>query len=335
MRVCPNCGKANRPERKFCIRCGSKLVVAKRKRRAKKKIEAPETGRVVTGASVAAAEAAEAEEAAKAAAPKAEIVEEHWVRPSQVPKDRVRTTRKKRGVSELEKAREAFARAERVDIDERMLRASEVKSLFDDMESEPAPSPGVATDMEVPESPTIRTVDEATVDDSAVRILGSMSPIIDSGESALASTVVSPPAEPTPAASSEFSSALYDDMEVEEEQLPEIKPQPPTPSAETVAPPVIEKVAEPVAAAAESEGQMTVCPNCGTVMYVDDFTYESEIYSQMGTARLKQARFFVVQGKYEEARNAIRIARALFSKANDSKGLEQADKLIESLARSA
>ena len=58
--------------------------------------------------------------------------------------------------------------------------------------------------------------------------------------------------------------------------------------------------------------------------------YDEEVY-----ARLKQARFFVVQGKYDEARKVIRVARALFAEAHDDNGMQQVDKLIDSLARAA
>jgi hypothetical protein len=65
--------------------------------------------------------------------------DDEWVRPSQVSRDRMRTTSPTTGKSEMEKAREAFARAEGVGIDEadgsgvvetRMLRASEVRELM-------------------------------------------------------------------------------------------------------------------------------------------------------------------------------------------------------------
>jgi hypothetical protein len=69
-------------------------------------------------------------------------------------------------------------------------------------------------------------------------------------------------------------------------------------------------------------------------VHLDDFSYPVEIYSVMGEARLKQARFYVVQGKYEEAKRVISIARGLFTKADDDSGLAQADKLANSLERS-
>ena len=52
----------------------------------------------------------------------------------------------------------------------------------------------------------------------------------------------------------------------------------------------------------------------------------------MGQARLKNARFFVVQGKYEEAEQNTRIAMSLFSRAEDLDGLIELEALMESLA---
>ncbi|RLI53775.1 MAG: hypothetical protein DRO93_13330, partial [Candidatus Thorarchaeota archaeon] len=104
MRVCPECGKANLPERKFCIRCGAKLVRPKRRKRAEPRPQVPETGTVTIGAEMEAklrAEAAEGVAESARPGPKAEVVEEQWVRPSQVPKDRVRRTSKKKYKSEL------------------------------------------------------------------------------------------------------------------------------------------------------------------------------------------------------------------------------------------
>ncbi|MHA2085962.1 MAG: hypothetical protein ACXAAP_15185 [Candidatus Thorarchaeota archaeon] len=53
----------------------------------------------------------------------------------------------------------------------------------------------------------------------------------------------------------------------------------------------------------------------------------------MGAARLKDARFFLVQGKYEEAQKIVRIARAFYVKANDNEGVAQVDQVVESIAR--
>ncbi|MHA1806846.1 MAG: hypothetical protein ACTSX2_04675 [Candidatus Thorarchaeota archaeon] len=312
-------------------------------RKRKSRSAVPETGRVVTGAAVAKAEAEAAAAASEATvqaptktkSPHTEVVEEQWVRPSQVSRDRVRTSRKKRQKSELEKAREAFMKAESMGIDERMLRASEVKELFDEVDtstpSDTEPSP-VGSESEAVTSEPIRTIDAGAIDDSEVRLLGTMSPMVDStGGTAMASSITSTP--PPASAAPELASSLYDSVEVDESKLPTVAPEEP-PVAEESVPFTVTTPSPPTTVAEEEAADIHVCPQCGTVLYVDTFEYPPEIYSGMGNSRLKQARFFVVQGKYEQARKVIRIARALFTRANDEKGLDQSDKLIESLARS-
>ena len=134
MRVCPKCNKSNLPTRKYCIRCASSLIVPPKKRAVvdeAPKPEVPEVGRVTTAASMA-------QQAAESAAPPP-TTEDQWVKPSEVSRDRVRTASGGQRKTELEKAQEAFARAEDVGIDEegtgvietRMLRASEVRELLE------------------------------------------------------------------------------------------------------------------------------------------------------------------------------------------------------------
>ncbi|MGV9169653.1 MAG: hypothetical protein ACOC38_06925, partial [Promethearchaeia archaeon] len=93
------------------------------------------------------------------------------------------------------------------------------------------------------------------------------------------------------------------------------------------------ELGRPQKALTEIEGEhVTTCPECGNVFGVDKFTYPDEVYRIMGEARLKQARFFVVQGKDEKAQDILRIARSLFKKTEDEDGLRQVEKLVDSLA---
>ncbi|NHJ12523.1 MAG: hypothetical protein EAX95_02550 [Candidatus Thorarchaeota archaeon] len=112
-----------------------------------------------------------------------------WVRPSEVAKDRIRTSPPK-VKSELEKAREAFARAEEVGIEEgpegivetRMLRASEVRELMDsaaEMSREaermaPPDIQGTSDSVPIPAAPRA-----PTPDDIEQGILGSRSTVVD------------------------------------------------------------------------------------------------------------------------------------------------------------
>ena len=351
VRTCDKCGKANQPTRKYCIRCGSSLTKpAKPERAPLPEAPAPE------------APAAPTPEPAPVAAE-----EDKWVKPSSVSTDRVRTagglTRPK---SEFEKAKEAFAKAETVGIDEpggsgivetRMLRASEVKELLEGpgmmaggedvppptmMEgSEPLPPEGAH--LMPPAGPTSKQIEES--------ILGAKSGYIEQPPEPEPEPVVAPPVgggPVSPELSTEFSSTQYEmegDVPVLEattaEEAPAAEmtyddpapaPTPePTPPAPATTPPVAEA---PPAEDPDADLELVIaCPDCGKVINVDMFEYPSEVYSKMGAARLKQARFFVVQGNPNDAMNAVRKARALYEKADDKKGLKEVLKLVESLAK--
>lgn len=135
MRTCPKCGRANQPTRKYCIRCGANLLSVETK---------PHTISTPTEAPVT----PEAVQTPPITSPPSEsrvTTDDEWVKPSQVSRDRVRTsggiTKPK---SEMEKAKEAFAKADQVGIEEvgegiiemRMLRASEVQELMGEMQSQ-------------------------------------------------------------------------------------------------------------------------------------------------------------------------------------------------------
>jgi hypothetical protein len=77
-----------------------------------------------------------------------------WVRPSSVERDRLRTAQRHTEKTELEKAREAFAVADKADVDSRMLRASEVRELMAKVSTAPeapaAPAPRISQTPEPP-----------------------------------------------------------------------------------------------------------------------------------------------------------------------------------------
>jgi len=123
MRTC-KCGKA----KMYCIRCGASLI------KTEEELTAEKTPAPIDPAPVAQPGATPAPSAGDPAAPPAS--KEKWVRPSEVPKDRVRATSPSVGLSELEKAKATFAEADQADPDERMLRASEVRELMDVIEKQ-------------------------------------------------------------------------------------------------------------------------------------------------------------------------------------------------------
>ncbi|MCK5303421.1 MAG: zinc ribbon domain-containing protein, partial [Candidatus Thorarchaeota archaeon] len=132
MRECPKCGKANQPTRKFCIRCAASLIAPRK----------PATiSQPTPVAPPPIAQPTAPPQAPQAASGQASVTTgDQWVRPSEISKDRIRTAGGAKRKTELEKAREAFDRAESVGIDEavgsgivesRMLRASEVRELLE------------------------------------------------------------------------------------------------------------------------------------------------------------------------------------------------------------
>ncbi len=337
MIVCDNCGKSNMPTRKYCIRCGRSLL--KKDIKPKKKAESlvPETGTITTAASLAEKEA----KATAESPPKPVEEEDHWVRPSEVAKDRVRTTTGGRQISEMEKAKAAFKRAESVGIDEegsgvietRMLRASEVKELMEgpsmitpEEDSQP-PSPSIDVS-HIEETPTPAVPKPEEIEQ---RILGSMSAYVsDSAEASAWEQAVEeaiqiepedsrPPSDDVTVSSAKYASAVPGAEDETE----------PTP------PPVSPKPSETSESELEYElgDQVTTCPNCGEVINIDMFEYPNHVYNSMAEARVKQVRFFIVQGKYENAIELVRIARALYKKTGDQKGLAEVDKMVDSLAK--
>ena len=351
VRTCEKCGKANQPTRKYCIRCGASLLAT-----AKPKEKAP----------LPAAPAAPVPEAAPVAptpAPEPAVAaEEKAIKPSQVSRDRVRTADVgSKAKSEFEKAKEAFAKAETVGIDEpggsgivetRMLRAIEVKELLEGPgmmaggEDIPQPTMMEGSEPLPPEAAHLMPPAGPSSEQLEQSILGSKSAYVEQTPE----PVVTPPVvEGTvdPELSAEFSSTRYemeDGVPVIEattaEEVPpaEVAPAEPKPGdsgfAAVTKPPTAKP--EPAAKPAPPDSDLDLviaCPDCGKVINVDMFDYPNDVYSKMGAARLKQARFFVVQGYPDNAMQAVRKARALYEKADDKKGLKEVLKLVESLAK--
>jgi hypothetical protein len=333
LQICSKCGKANQPTRKFCIRCGTSLIKPAKPQApaAPARQPAPEEG-----------QAAPAPKAPKKAAPSV-TTNDKWVKPSEVSKDRVRVAGSAKQKSELEKAREAFAKAESAGIDEadgsgivesRMLRASEVKELLEGpgamMGTEEIPAPRMmdgseplppeAREMMAPAVPSSSQIEES--------ILGSKSAFIEKKQATPPpqEDMVELEAETVSTHSAEdFSSARYAEKAgaaVEAEEASE------TIAAREEQPKAAEKKIVDDAA-----DLVITCPDCGKTISVDMFEYPKEVYSAMAAARMKQARFFIVQGKGDEALRVVRIANALYTKAGDKIGLQEVRKLIETLAK--
>jgi hypothetical protein len=296
LRTC-KCGKANNPTRKFCVRCGESLL-----KPIKKKPAAPEP-------------APTPEPAPQAAAPTngaSVTTEDQWVRPSEVSKDRVRTSPPK-AKSELEKAREAFARAEEVGIEEgpegivetRMLRASEVRELMEgatQMAEQAAMQPPPPTDSLDPTAPQPAAPVVPSPQDIEEGILGSKSTLVDKPEP-------QPPAPEVVEPASPFAPP-------ESAPVPTQEPQPTAPSPTAPTP-------EPVATAPAVAPTPNVVPEVEVIeMKIKDPAYLEDV-SISGTltdlrhlhAELQQVKsdLDVVQGQLDmevlTARNSAQVKK--------------------------
>jgi len=331
LRTCEKCGKANQPTRKFCIRCGGSLL--------KKSKATPAPAPVAQAPVAPVAPVVETPVAPQPTSPTK--TEDQWVKPSEVSRDRIRVAGGTKQLSELEKARAAFAKAETVGIDEpggsgiietRMLRASEVKELLEgpgmmDTGGEvPAPTmmegseplPPEAAEMMTPSMPTSAQIEES--------ILGSRSVFVDKDPEPEA-----PPMQPEPEVSSALTTGFNSSKYEEDATAPPGTEEEATTGFAAQAPPVTEAPAP--TATVEDLDLIIACPDCGKVINVDMFEYPREVYSAMAAARLKQTRFFIVQGKGNEALRIVRLAHALYSKAGDNNGLDEVKKIIETLAK--
>lgn len=269
------------------------------------------------------------------------------MRPSEISRDRVRAAEGTKRKTELEKAREAFSKAENVGIDEadgsgivesRMLRASEVRELLEQTAEYsaaemPAPTlmegsepfPPDAAHLTAPAMPTPADVEHS--------ILGAKSTLVERPKPVPAPVDVEVTPQMPAALGEEFASTRYDSAPTPApaEMAPPITPEP-IPEA-PVAPAAPTTPATPAPSPVGGPENVTTCTTCGSVINVDMFEYPKEVYGGMGNARLKQARFLVVQGKYEDAQHVVRISRFLFMKAEDKDGLIEVGKLVDSLAK--
>ncbi len=182
MKTCASCGKANNPTRKYCLRCGKPLYQDKEpKRPVSQPISTDE--QKFNGAVKQLEEVITPDNASQPTTPKV-TTDDKWVKPSEISRDRVRTTSSTMGKSEMEKAKEAFARAEKVGIVEengeivetRMVRASEVQELMEGISRQQEVATHViqqepehplpvqrATPISVPEKPPTATIPQPQV----------------------------------------------------------------------------------------------------------------------------------------------------------------------------
>jgi hypothetical protein len=246
--------------------------------------------------------------------------------------------------SEFEKAKKAFARAEEVGIDEvgegvietRMLRASEVKELLEgpgamageEHSMAPEETGEIPSDIEAP-------IQAPTAEDMEEQILGQYSSYIDrESKTESEHEIIGAPESPIKMSavdSTGFSSARYSgssaELKQEETLISEEVEMPtvPKPPKELVPKDEVDEVGLSVV-------HVITCPQCKNIITLDGYEYPPEIYSAMAEARMKQAKYLIVQGRELDARKIVKIARILFEKADNGDGLIQLEQLMERLS---
>jgi len=338
LQVCAKCKKTNLPTRKFCIGCGSSLLVHAIKRKKERSMLAPKRWNAAAEKYYSVIEASYS--GFKTADSHAIESQDEIVRPSQIVRDRIRTTKYTRVESELEKARRAFARADAVGINEekagivetRMVRASEIPELMRTArERERTPI------RETPDMDAMRTrelVSRKTMTGETVtpvreaaekKMLGALSTYVtpdrtDSPSSpALKENTVSSTEDQTGRFAS-FSSSRY-----------EVAPSESMPEHQTDSPPAVEvPLVWELAPEMLPKGRATAAtpqPKSVSAPEGSTFEYPRAVYKAMGAARLEQARRLVATGRKEEAQRAAYISRTFFELARDDAGVTQVDRL--------
>ncbi|NOR38901.1 MAG: hypothetical protein GQ580_04860, partial [Candidatus Thorarchaeota archaeon] len=124
--------------RKYCVRCGASLIQPIKKKKPKEVARTPEAAQATTRETMPSAGTLKEPPTPK---PEAIVASAGLTKPSSIQQDRMRTAKRHGGKTELEKAKEAFNRADQAGTDEsyggivepRMLRASEVRELMASM----------------------------------------------------------------------------------------------------------------------------------------------------------------------------------------------------------
>ena len=262
------------------------------------------------------------------------------VRPSQIVRDRIITTKYTRVEPELEKARRAFARADAVGIkketagivETRMMRASEIPELMRRARERKRTSSRDTPDMDAMRArelvsrkavtgETLTSVREA----EERKMLGALSTYVSPDKTDLHSstaltedTAISAGDQARQFAS--FISSRYETTS--SESMPEHR----TDSSPTVKVPLVWELAPETppkgrATAATPQIESVSAPEAGT------FEYPRAVYKAMGAARLEQARRLIATGRKEEAQRAAYISRTFFELARNDAGITQIDRL--------
>jgi len=77
------------------------------------------------------------------------------------------------------------------------------------------------------------------------------------------------------------------------------------------------------------ELESPACPNCGVSLTADEFEYPDYVFEAMGKARIEQGEKFLQENEHERAIEAFEIAKMLFEKAGNEKGVAESTKRVD------
>ncbi len=77
------------------------------------------------------------------------------------------------------------------------------------------------------------------------------------------------------------------------------------------------------------ELETPACPNCGVFLSADEFEYPAYVFDAMGKARLEQGAHHLHENEHEKAIESFEIAKMLFEKAGNEKGIAESTKRVD------
>jgi hypothetical protein len=77
------------------------------------------------------------------------------------------------------------------------------------------------------------------------------------------------------------------------------------------------------------ELETPVCPNCGVSLSSDDFEYPDYVFEAMGKARLERGEQHLQENEHEKAIESFEIAKMLFERAGNEKGVAESVKRVD------
>jgi hypothetical protein len=78
------------------------------------------------------------------------------------------------------------------------------------------------------------------------------------------------------------------------------------------------------------ELETPVCPNCGIALSSDEFEYPPYVFEAMGKARIEHGEHLLSENEHESAIESFEIAKKLFEKADNEKGVTESTKRVDS-----